>query len=94
MAGPAVTGDPTVERLRAELAKLDRQILEAVNARIRLVAELKRHKDEAGLPFVDEEQERRLLDRLAAANAGPLSGEGVSQLFGELLALTKRELGD
>jgi chorismate mutase len=88
-----VSSDPTLERLRAELAEQDRTILEAVNARLRLVAELKRYKDEAGIPFVDPDQERRVLERLAAANTGPLSKEGVRELFTTILALTKRDLG-
>jgi chorismate mutase len=87
-----VSTDPTVERLRAELAREDRAILDAVNARLRLVAELKRYKEEAGLPFVDSDQEQRLLDRLAGENTGPLSDEGVRRLFTEILALTKNEL--
>ena len=87
-----MSSDPTLERLRAELAKQDRAILDVVNVRLRLVAELKRYKDETGMPFVDAEQERRLLDRLAEANTGPLSEEGVRELFTTLLALTKREL--
>jgi chorismate mutase len=87
-----VTDDPNVERFRAELAAQDRTVLDAVNARLRLVAELKRYKADTGLAFVDPEQERRLLDRLAAENDGPLSEEGVRRLFSELLALTKREL--
>jgi chorismate mutase len=92
MAGPTVSDDPTVERLRAELGKRDRAILDAINARLRLVAELKRYKEEAGLPFVDPEQESRLLDRLAAANTGPLSEDGLRELFESILALTKREV--
>jgi chorismate mutase len=87
-----VSSDPTVERLRRELAKHDRAVLDAINARLRLVAELKRYKEEADLPFVDPEQERRLLERLAAANTGPLSEEGLRQLFDTILAVTKREL--
>jgi chorismate mutase len=89
-----VSSDPTVERFRAKLAAQDRAVLHAVNTRLRLVAELKRYKQETGLAFVDPEQERRLLDRLAAENTGPLSEDGVRRLFAELLALTKRELGD
>lgn len=88
-----MSSDPTLEHLRAELAAQDRTILEAVNARLRLVAELKRYKDEAGIPFVDPDQERRVLERLAAANTGPLSEEGVRELFTTILALTKRDLG-
>jgi len=87
-----MSSDPTVDRIRADLAKEDRRILEAVNARLQLVAELKRYKEAAGIPFVDPEQERRLLQRLAAANSGPLSEEGVRELFELILALTKREL--
>ena len=87
-----MTDDPKVERLRGELAAQDRTVLDAVNARLRLVAELKRYKADTGLAFVDPEQERRLIDRLAAENDGPLSEEGVRRLFSELLALTKREL--
>jgi chorismate mutase len=87
-----VSRDPTVGRIRDELAQHDREILEAVNARLRLVAELKRYKEEAGIPFVDPEQEQRLLERLAAANTGPLSEEGLRELFTTILALTKREL--
>ncbi len=87
-----MTDDPTVEQVRDALAEHDRAVLDAVNARLRLVAELKRYKQGAGLPFVDAEQERRLLDRLAAANPGPLSEAGVRELFETILALTKREL--
>ena len=87
-----MSSDQNVERVRAELSRHDRAILDAVNARLRLVAELKRYKEEAGIPFLDPEQERRLLDRLAAANTGPLSEEGVRELFTTILALTKREL--
>jgi chorismate mutase len=87
-----VSSDPNVDQLREELARQDRAILDAVNARLQLVAELKRYKEETGLPFVDPEQEQRLLDRLAAANSGPLSEEGLRDLFQEILALAKREV--
>ena len=92
MAGATVSDDPTIDRLRAELAKQDRTILDAVNARLRLVGELKRYKEETGVPFVDPEQERRLLDRLAAANQGPLSEHGVRDLFTTILELVKNEV--
>jgi len=89
-----VTDDPTIARIRGELAEHDRTVLDAVNARLALVAELKRHKAETGVAFVDPEQERRLLERLAEANPGPLSEAGVRQLFETILALTKRELDE
>jgi chorismate mutase/prephenate dehydratase len=85
--------DALVRRLREQIAERDRAILNAVNDRLRLVAELKRHKETEGIEFVDPEQEERLLQALEQANGGPLSDEGVRTLFKEILALTKRELG-
>jgi chorismate mutase len=84
--------DDETKRLRDEIAHRDDTILSAMNERIELVAELKRHKERTGAGFLDEAQEERLLQRLEAANAGPLSREGVRQLFREVLALVKREL--
>jgi chorismate mutase/prephenate dehydratase len=84
--------DPTVRRLRAEISDLDRAIVDAVNARLELVAELREYKLVNGIPFVDPERERQLLEDLASINRGPLSTEGVRELFSEILDLTKREV--
>ena len=84
--------DDALARLRAEIAERDVRILETVNERLRLVAELKAHKQREGMAFVDAAQEERVLERLVAANTGPLSDEAVRTLFTEILALTKREL--
>jgi chorismate mutase / prephenate dehydratase len=84
--------DPEVQRLREEISGVDRRILEAVNARIELVARLRAHKEALGLPFVDPERERAILDGLVGTNGGPLSEDGVRALFAEVLELTKREV--
>ena len=84
--------DPTVQRLRDEISELDRTILDAVNGRLELVVAIRRHKELVGLPFLDPDRERRLLDDLARANGGPLSEEGVRELFSQVLDLTKREI--
>jgi chorismate mutase len=82
-----------IDELRARIGSNDRAIVEAVNERLRLVAELWRVKTEQGAERLDPDRERRLREELAAANGGPLSPEGLDALVGELLALTKRELG-
>jgi chorismate mutase / prephenate dehydratase len=86
--------DPTTRTLRAQIAEHDRTILEAVNARLQLVARLRDHKERTGAALVDPAQEERLLQALEQANGGPLSNAGVRRLFEEILALTKRELAD
>ncbi len=92
----AVSGagsDPIVARLREQIAEVDRALLEAVNRRLQLVAQLKRYKDEHGIAFLDPAREEWLVAHQLDANRGPLSDEGLRALYTELLALTKRELG-
>ena len=86
-------GDAELERLRAEVAAADTEILALVNRRLELVREIRAYKQARGLDFLDPGQEERLLARLREHNAGPLSEEGVEQLFREILDLVKRELG-
>jgi chorismate mutase len=85
--------DETVEAYRARIAAADRALVEAVNARIRLVAELKAYKEARGISFLDPDRERELLRTLQEANPGPLSEDGLRDLVEHVLALTKRELG-
>ncbi len=84
--------DPFVRDTREQLNALDRSIFDAVNRRLQLVAQLKRHKDEHGYSFVDPNREQQMIDDAVAANPGPLSADGLRRLYAELLALVKREL--
>jgi len=82
-----------IDELRARIGENDRAIVAGVNERLRLVAELWALKDAQGTDRLDPDRERRLREELAAANDGPLTGDGLHRLVTELLALTKRELG-
>lgn len=84
--------DPLIRLLREEISGNDRTIVEAVNARLRLVARLKRLKDERGLGFVDIAREEWMLQDVSRANGGPLSAEGLREFYADLLELTKREV--
>jgi chorismate mutase len=84
--------DPVVRELRERITEVDRSLLAAVNERLVLVRELRKHKLAQGWDFVDRDREERLLAALADANQGPLSEGGLRELFSDVLALTKREL--
>lgn len=81
-----------MDDLRARISATDREIVELVNRRLELVAELKRYKDEHGIAFVDPAREAALFEERARENTGPLSDEGLRAFYGELLALTKNEV--
>jgi chorismate mutase/prephenate dehydratase len=84
--------DPYVLQVRREISDLDRSLVELVNKRLQFVARLKRYKDEHGIGFVDLAREEWMLQYLHRLNRGPLSEEGLAELYHELLALTKREV--
>jgi chorismate mutase len=84
--------DPLIRQLREQISDADRTIVEAINARLKLVARLKAYKESRGISFVDPEREEWMLSYLARANRGPLSAEGLREIFGEVLDLTKREV--
>jgi chorismate mutase len=86
------TSDPAVVELRERIAQTDRAILERVNERIAIVEELRRYKEEHGYPFLDPAREDWLIAHLAEQNAGPLSEDGLRELFTTVITVVKREV--
>jgi chorismate mutase len=84
--------DPLIRQLREQISDNDRALVDAINTRLKLVARLKSYKESRGLSFVDPEREEWMLQYLSRANRGPLSADGLREVFEELLDLTKREL--
>jgi chorismate mutase len=83
--------DPVVVELRELISSADRVILETVNQRLELVSRLRDYKQERGYPFVDKAREDALIDELTRVNPGPLSTEGLRELYLGLLEIMKRE---
>jgi len=84
--------DAFVRDVRRQISDLDSGLVELVNKRLQLVAKLKRYKEEHGIGFVDLAREEWMLQYLQRANRGPLSAEGLGELYHELLDLMKREV--
>jgi chorismate mutase len=92
---PASSGggaDPVLAQFREQVTDNDRAIVEAFNKRLKLVAQIKRYKETRNMSFLDPEREEWMLRYLSRANRGPLSEEGLRELYAELLDLTKREV--
>jgi chorismate mutase len=87
-----VTDDPVIKQFREQISDTDRAIVEAMNKRLTLVAQVKAYKESRGLGFVDPEREEWMLQYLTRANRGPLSSEGLHELFEKILDLSKREV--
>lgn len=83
--------DPAVSDFRAKITAADEQLVALVNSRIELVAGLHAHKRGHGYSTVDPDRERRLLEHLEATSNGPLSNEGLKQLYATVIALCTAE---
>ena len=84
--------DPVIRQFREQISDNDRALVEALNKRLRLVARLKEYKSTQGVEFVDLQREEWILQDLSRANRGPLSTEGLREIYDEIFSLTKREV--
>jgi chorismate mutase / prephenate dehydratase len=86
------TRDHVIDRLRDEIADVDRRLVATINARLALVKRMRKYKEERGIPLLDPAREEWMLQYLKRANTGPLSSDGLADLYIHVLALTKEEL--
>jgi chorismate mutase len=84
--------DAVVRQMRDAIIDNDLRLLQAINARLELVARLRAYKLSQGMEFVDQAREDWMHAYLQGANRGPLTAEGLQEIYGHLLDLTKREV--
>jgi chorismate mutase/prephenate dehydratase len=81
-----------VGEYRDQISAADRELLAAINRRVELVRALHEYKRAEGIPLTDPAREEQLIVELQAANTGPLSDQGVAELFRHVLDLTRKEI--
>ena len=84
--------DALIRQLREQISDNDRSIVRALNRRLELVSRLKRYKESRGMEFVDLQREQWIIQDLARANRGPLSADGLREIYQAIFDLTKREV--
>src|SRR5512144_263814 len=72
--------------LRAEIDRVDDELLALLNRRATLVAEVAQLKERLQVPFYVPSRERAIVERLAAANPGPFPTESIRPVFQEILS--------
>jgi chorismate mutase len=87
-----VETDPVIRQFRDQITDNDLKIVDAINRRLKLVAQLRAYKESRGLDFVDPDREAWMLTYVSRANKGPLSSEGLREIYDHILSLTKAEL--
>jgi chorismate mutase/prephenate dehydratase len=84
--------DPVIRQFRDQISDNDLKIVDAINKRLKLVAQLRSYKQDRGMDFVDPDREAWMLTYVSRANKGPLSSEGLREIYDHILSLTKAEL--
>lgn len=77
-----------VEEIRADIDRCDERLLSAFVERMRLVREVARLKEQAGLPIFDADREHVILERAR------LLGPHARSLMDQILALCHLEIHD
>jgi chorismate mutase len=83
--------DPVIRNYREKISDNDLKILEALNKRLSLVMSLWEYKQTHGIGFYDAAQEDWVITYLSRANRGPLSNEGLREIYGLILQKIKAE---
>ena len=80
----------SLDELRAEIAEIDRELVELIAQRTYVAETVARVKEEEGLPTTDESQERRVVER-AGENAErfDLDPAAIRAVFELLIELNK-----
>jgi chorismate mutase / prephenate dehydratase len=73
-------------QLRAQIDTIDRQLVGLMNERAEVAREIGHVKQSSGQQTYDPSREETVLERVASANAGPLSNESVKAIFRELIS--------
>ncbi len=78
-----------IERLRKAIDVVDRELLEKLNERARLVQQIGRSKMSRRAPVYDAARERDLVAGLVEANPGPFPSSALPHVFREIISATR-----
>ncbi|WP_305046164.1 chorismate mutase [Geoalkalibacter sp.] len=70
-----------ISDIRKQIDHLDDELLKIFNQRAQLALEIGHHKKKLGLPVYDPEREKKIFERMKAANPGPLDDGAIVRLF-------------
>jgi chorismate mutase len=83
-----MTKDEAVRLLnssRAKIDEVDRQLVELLNRRTRIVEDIGRAKEAAGLPIYEPNREDDVYRNVLAHNQGPLSAEALRGIYERII---------
>jgi chorismate mutase/prephenate dehydratase len=78
-----------LQQIRDAIDAIDLQLVERLNERARLVAEIGRIKHGSGAPIFQPEREAEVVRRVVAASAGPLPTSALEAIYREIMSAAR-----
>src|SRR6266478_2214748 len=80
----------SIEDWRTEINGLDSELLRLLNKRAQLALRVGESKAASGLSVCDHTREREVIERMCAANTGPLDDRAIVELFRAVIHESRR----
>src|SRR5712675_2662061 len=80
----------SIDDWRRRIDKLDSELLRLLNERARIALKVGESKKEAGASLCDHTREREVIERLCAANEGPLDDRAIVELYRAIIHESRR----
>ncbi|MFB6286461.1 MAG: chorismate mutase [Candidatus Bipolaricaulia bacterium] len=80
----------SIDDRRRHIDEIDAELLRLLNRRLELVRQIGRAKADSGASIVDPDREAAIVERLLAANVGPLDADSVRRIFETIIAEMRR----
>lgn len=81
-------GDPktNIALLRQAIDEIDDKIMALINQRLLLAKQVGDFKKQDGIGITDSHREKEIMNRLLEKNKGPVSDNGLRNIFGAIIA--------
>jgi chorismate mutase len=72
--------------LRQAIDEIDEKIMELINQRLSLAKQVGDFKKQGDIQITDSDREKEIMNRLLEKNNGPMSDNGLRNIFGAIIA--------
>src|SRR5436189_4650569 len=80
----------SIDNWRSRINELDSELLRLLNERARIALKVGESKREAGVSLCDHTREREVIERMCAANEGPLDDRAIIELYRAIIHESRR----
>lgn len=74
-----------IDELRKAIDDIDSRVVRLLNERAKIVLEIKKVKEESGVPIYDARREEQIFENLRRSNEGPLFDEALREIYETVL---------